>query len=238
MTETAARAAQRLIDQSLAERKAVHAQWTPELAEELSRRSMDRYEHGGLVTFWGSPKSAPWRVVLEAKPETASEPAKLPPLAEATWDRSLPLLSCQWLGAASGNRWYQFRTRDRTSEAVHKARKTVLRRCADDVRIYETAIMDKSAELARLRAQVAEDGRDPLGHEKRLVDRISKRWVDYGWSRPTRARLSEFAADLIAEQDAELARLRAENAELREKVQSQDEALSALSRMIVPEHLQ
>lgn len=213
MTETAARAAQRLIDQSLAERKAVHAQWTPELAEDLSRRSMDRYEHGGLVTFWGSPKSAPWRVVLEAKPETASEPAKLPPLAGRLLE--IERYRCEIDGLYEAD------------DGSLVMLETVL-----------ALVVTHDAELARLRSQVAEDGRDPLGHEKRLVDRISKRWVDYGWSRPTRARLSEFAADLIAEQDAELARLRAENAELREKVQSQDEALSALSRMIVPEHLQ
>mgnify|MGYP003480958209 CR=1 FL=1 len=73
-------------------------------------------------------------------------------MTNTQWDRSLPLLSCKWLETASGNRWHQFRTNNRTTEAIHKAKKTIFRRCAKDVKVYETALIEKDALIRQQKA--------------------------------------------------------------------------------------
>jgi hypothetical protein len=74
---------------------------------------------------------------------------------EEGWDKSLPFLSCKWLTWASNHRWHQFRNGDPTAFAVHKARKSAYRKCAHEVRVYEAAIVARTAELRRLRSQAA-----------------------------------------------------------------------------------
>lgn len=187
MTNTAAMAAQRLIDQSLAERKAVHAQWTPELAEELSKLAMDRYEHGGLVTLWGRPKSAPWRVVLEAKPETASEPANLPPLAEVLLE--IERYRCEIDGLYEAD--------DGPLVMLETVLALVVTRDAELARLR--------AEVRRLRFKLAEvlrDNRDSREHSRRLRETIGEVVSAIeGSSVPVESEVAKMAARVVAERD-------------------------------------
>lgn len=98
------------------------------------------------------------------------------------WDKSLPFLSCRWLTWASNNRWHQFRNGDTTAHAVHKARKSVYRKCAQDVQVYEDAIVARNVELRRLRAQVTK------------FEALAKRAADAVRSAP-----SVFSGGLISE---------------------------------------